>query len=105
MVEFYTGSEHIAHVRVLNPSAWDWEYEVNLIVGGVSISTDNIAVPAGASGTLDIPVAMPSTPGELQVSAVITEITTGLVVGTSNLGAIDVVAEPVPEVVVTLAWD
>lgn len=105
MVEFYAGSEHVAHVRLVNPTQWDWEYAATLKINGAAVSSETVSVPAGGYGDVDIPVRMPSQPGTLAVSVSITETLTGEDLGTINLDTVEVVAVPVPEVTVTMSWD
>ena len=102
-MDFYAGSEHIAHIAVANPTSWDWTYAVTLHVGDMAISR-TVAVAAGQSGDVDIPVVMPSVPGTLSVSLAVKESTTGTDLGSYDFGTVSVVAEPQPDVEVTLGW-
>jgi len=102
-MEFYAGSEHSAHIAIVNPTSWDWTYGLTLKVGSMAISR-TVTVSAGQTGDVDIPVVMPSTPAELPVSVSIKEVTTGTDLGSYAFGTISVVAVPEPDVEVTLGW-
>lgn len=104
-MSFYAGSTHTAHIRLINPTAWPWIYQVVLSIGGVAMPAKSVSLAAGAEGKVDIAVQMPSTPGSLNLQASVTETTTNTFLGTEPLGSIDVVAQPVPEVTITLGWD
>jgi hypothetical protein len=102
-MDFYTGSEHVAHVTVANPTSWDWVYQMTLHVGSMTISR-TVEVEAGQSRDVDIPVTMPSSPATLPVSLTITETTTGKDLGSYDFGEISVIEEPQPDIEVTLGW-
>lgn len=102
-MEFYAGSEHVAHITVSNPTPWGWTYEVTLHVGDMAISR-TVAVGAGQSADVDIPVVMPASPGTLSVSLSVRETTTGMDMGSYDFGTISVAVEPAPDIEVTLGW-
>lgn len=102
-MEFYAGSEHFAHITIANPTSWDWTYKVTLHVGGMAILRE-VAVGAGQSADVDIPVVMPASPAELAVSLSVEEVSTGEDLGSYNFETISVVAQPQPDVEVTLGW-
>jgi len=102
-MEFYAGSEHSAHIAIVNPTSWDWTYGVTLKVGDIVKSRD-VAVAAGQTVDIDASIVMPSTPAELPVSVSIKEVTTGTDLGSYAFGTISVVAVPEPDVEVTLGW-
>lgn len=102
-MEFYAGSEHSAHIAISNPTPWDWTYGLTLHVGSMAISRE-VAVAAGKSGQVIIPVVMPSTPAELPVSLSVKEVTTGEALGSYDFETISVVTQPQPDVEVTLGW-
>ena len=102
-MEFYAGSEHSAYITVSNSTLWDWTYELTLKVGSMAISRE-VAVAAGKSGQVIIPVVMPATPAELAVSLSVKEVSTGEDLGSYDFETISVVAQPQPDVEVTLGW-
>ncbi len=102
-MEFYAGSEHSAHIAIVNPTSWDWTYGVTLKVGDIVKSRD-VAVAAGQTVDIDASIVMPSTPAELAVSLSIKEVSTGEDLGSYDFETISVVAQPQPDVEVTMGW-
>lgn len=104
-IEFYAGSEHVAHVELLNTTPWDWIYEAKFKLNGTTVATKSVSVPAGASRVLDFTISMPTQPVTVVATVSVSETSTGTDLGTHNFDTIEVVAEPVPAVVVTAYWD
>ena len=104
-MSFYAGSTHTAHITLVNQTIWPWTYRVVLSVGGVNMPAQTVSVAAGSTGTADISIQMPATPGTLDLAASVTETTTNTPLGTVPLGSIEVVSQPVPSVTITLGWD
>ncbi len=107
-VNFYTDSTHTAHINLENPTTKNWIYEVRFILGGSEVSRDTVSINANASKMHDVSVIMPTSAATLVASVAITETTTSTLLGTVNLGTVNVVAAPVPvtpAINVSLTWD
>lgn len=116
---FDTGSTHMALLRVTNPTAWDWVYEITISspafaawrLAGIGafmsppVLFPSATVPAGSYQEQDVEVAMISTPSIGQpVTISIREVTTGIDLGTIAAEAITLVELAVPAVDATLTW-
>lgn len=92
---FISGEDHICHISITNPTAWELDYMVELIIGGTLAQRwTNNAVPAGGQIVLDKLVSIVEL-GTYPVEVSIYEWKTATDLGVFRFGDVNIIEEPI----------
>lgn len=108
---FYTGSTHVAHVRLRNPTAVELSYSVALSLISVgppeASASAQIDVPASSEGTVDVvmPIATYAMEGDYRVELSIADATTGIWIASFTATELVTITVQRAVEVISITWD